>query len=145
MMAWSHGFPPASVSRTIPPTAPLWRSCFRLQTVHSTQTSTRPPKRHRLRFPLLVKTIAVGCDRSSLHQPALPGQLQRFNRRTASPCRVAVRNNVNGNARLFFALIRHADTNFVHEPLLKTCARFEGSAAYDKCVRIEGVDHFVED
>src|SRR6516225_5405844 len=58
---------------------------------------------------------------------------------------VAIRNHVDRNAGLLFALNRHAGTDLVDEPLPELVCRFEHASADDQRIGIEGVDHLVEE
>src|ERR1700746_907444 len=77
-------------------------------------------------------------------QPSFSRKLKCLERCPPRPCRISVRHDMNGNSRLFFALIGHAFANFLQEPRLELFARLKYSTANDQRIRIEGVDHLVE-
>ena len=72
-------------------------------------------------------------------------EAQRFDRRTASPGRIAVGHDVDWDIGLLFALGRHTGTDLVDEPPLEVSAGFDRAPTNNQCVRVERIDHFVEE
>src|SRR6185369_9810640 len=126
MTALNHRFPSALASPHTPLTARLSKNYSPLPTAPFIPTNSPP-------YPS-----------SRSHQPALPRQLQSLNRRAARSRRIAIRNHMNRNPRLFFPLIRHANANLVHKPFLKPGTCFQCPTAHNQRIGIKSVDHFVE-
>ncbi len=75
----------------------------------------------------------------------LPGELQRFDRRTASASGVAVGHDMNRDIRLLFPLGGHTSANLVDEPALELFFRLQRASADDQSIGVEGIDHFIEE
>src|SRR5580700_967641 len=52
---------------------------------------------------------------------------------------------MNRNIGLFFPLIRHSCTYFAQEPVLEFLGGFKSAAADDQSVRVERIDHLIEE
>src|SRR5215831_10165560 len=84
------------------------------------------------------------CD---LHrQKIIPfSDSERFNGGAAGTGGIAIGHDVDGYIGLLFALHGHASTDFADEPLLELWLRFESAAADSESVRIEDVNHLIEE
>lgn len=75
----------------------------------------------------------------------MAGVVERFDGGSAGAGGIAVGHDVDGDGGLLVALIGHAGADFRDKPLLEFGPGFDGSAADDEGVGVEGVDHDVEE
>src|SRR5579884_3553767 len=74
----------------------------------------------------------------------MAGVFQRLDSRAARAGGVAVGHDLNRYIGLLLALLRHAIANLIDKPALEFFTGFDGAAADDQRVGIEGIDHFIE-
>src|SRR5580765_2578236 len=102
--------------------------------------------------PAAAMSTSAGMTRRRIEWAAgsargggLPREAQRLERGPPGAGCVAVWHHADRNIGLLLPLHRHAGGNFGEEPALEFLGRLEGAAADDERVRVEGVDHLIEE
>src|SRR5215472_366160 len=89
--------------------------------------------------------LASNCRAKPLQQAGFSRVFQGFDGGSACAGGIPVRHDVDRDVGDFLPLERDAGADFADEPILELLARFDSAAAHDQGVRVEGVDHDVEE